>query len=107
VNLDQFFNELQHFKWYKKTGLIGAIRCSKGDCPILAVYRHQHPQTEYKNSDYRAAGDALGLSIQDQLIITRAADGWWSLPDVTAFKKRLLNIVEPYTSSGAGKCELI
>jgi hypothetical protein len=73
----------------------GMIRCAKGWCPILAVYRKVRGGSGYHNGDYLEAADALGLRDANFVReIVYAADGSRLYPPFgRSFRKRLLRVL--------------
>jgi hypothetical protein len=70
----ELMNSIKHLPW--KRNWFGALRCSSGDCPIMAAYRIQFPQLARpgSNSQFYSAGQTLGLSDDEINAIVSAAD---------------------------------
>lgn len=76
MTIEELFAYVSDKHWTFRGGL---IRCDTGYCPILAALHKKFPlDITYRNSDYREAGEILGMSVDDIRNITDAADYGYS-----------------------------
>lgn len=92
----EFFQELAKLKKLRWHLDFEEIRCARGRCPILAVFRAKFPRNhEYDNGRFLEAGEKLGLTKKTTQKIVKAADSKKWNParsDHTARRRRLLRV---------------
>lgn len=81
----ELLRSIAHLKWRRDDTASGALRCARGDCPILAAVRvHSGPKL-WTNFDWAVAAAWLGIDKEEARIIVVQADRY-GIPELEGVK---------------------